>query len=474
MHFVSLEFLIFLPIVFFLYWALRRWVRWQNLFVVAASYVFYGWWDWRYMFLLGGYTLCSFCSGLLLGKFRTSASIKRIILWSAVAINVGVLCVYKYLDFFTLSTVKLAACFGITLDWVSLNLVLPVGISFFTFQALGYTIDVYRNNIAPTRDIISFFAFMSFFPQMVAGPIEKADRLLPQFQCKREFSYREGVEGMKRILWGLFKKMVVADNCAIFVNQTFVRFEELDAFSLLLGAVFFTFQIYGDFSGYCDIAVGCGRLLGIRLSENFRLPYFSKNIKEFWRRWHITLQLWFRDYVYLPFGGNRKGLGRLMFNILIVFALSGLWHGARYTYILWGLYNGVLIAILILIDKYFRREGIRVWYKGAAVFVTFCFIVIGWIIFRSYSVYGNAIYLYKLAIFAPGERVDMIRFWPCLVAVMIMMTFEFLNRKRSFGLDFPAKGLLRYRSVRWSFYWVLTMLTFVMAGTEQAFIYFQF
>lgn len=183
MHFVSLEFLIFLPIVFFLYWALRRWVRWQNLFVVAASYVFYGWWDWRYMFLLGGYTLCSFCSGLLLGKFRTSASIKRIILWSAVAINVGVLCVYKYLDFFTLSTVKLAACFGITLDWVSLNLVLPVGISFFTFQALGYTIDVYRNNIAPTRDIISFFSFMSFFPQMVAGPIEKADRLLPQFQC---------------------------------------------------------------------------------------------------------------------------------------------------------------------------------------------------------------------------------------------------------------------------------------------------
>lgn len=244
---------------------------------------------------------------------------------------------------------------------------------------------------------------------------------------------------MKRILWGLFKKMVVADNCAIFVNQTFVRFEELDAFSLLLGAVFFTFQIYGDFSGYCDIAVGCGCLLGIRLSENFRLPYFSKNIKEFWRRWHITLQSWFRDYVYLPLGGNRKGMARMIFNILIVFALSGLWHGARYTYILWGLYNGVLIAILILIDKYFRREGIRVWYKGAAVFVTFCFIVIGWIIFRSYSVYGNAIYLYKLAIFAPGERVDMIRFWPCLVAVMIMMTFEFLNRKRSLDWIFRQK-----------------------------------
>ena len=340
MLFNSIEFMLFLPVVFLLYWfvfdrfisKLKWQLRLQNAFVVVASYVFYGWWDWRFLLLIVFTSLSSWGSGMLMqkvdaksvnwvGESRRIARKRKLITASNIVLNLAILATFKYYDFFVIEFAKL---FHLSADGILLNVILPVGISFYTFQALSYSIDVYRRKIEPTRDIIAFFAFISFFPQLVAGPIERATNLLPQFLKKREFDYETAVDGCRQILWGLFKKIVVADNCAVVVNEIFADYTNMPASLLLVCALFFTFQIYGDFSGYSDIAIGTAKLFGIKLMRNFNIPYFSRDIAEFWRRWHISLNTWFRDYVYIPLGGSRTTKAKIVRNIFVIFLLSGL------------------------------------------------------------------------------------------------------------------------------------------------------
>lgn len=335
MLFNSIEYLIFLPLVFLLYWfGFDRFIKkskyqlqLQNAFVVVSSYVFYGWWDWRFLFLIAFTSLCSWGSGILIGKTKSKKRAKMW-MWLNIILNIGILATFKYYDFFV---TEFAQLFHISMDGLLLKVVLPVGISFYTFQALSYSIDIYRGKIEPTKDVIAFFAFISFFPQLVAGPIERATNLLPQFLKKREFDYDTAVDGMRQILWGLFKKIVVADNCATYVNDVFGW--PHSGSENLIAAIFFTFQIYCDFSGYSDIAIGTAKLFGVQLRQNFKVPYFSRDIAEFWRRWHISLTTWFRDYVYIPFGGSRVRKALVIRNTFIVFLLSGFWHGANWTFI---------------------------------------------------------------------------------------------------------------------------------------------
>lgn len=345
MSFTSLQFLFFLPLVFSLYWMLRRSVRWQNLLLVVASYVFYGWWDWRFLGLIALTTAASFASGLLLEYYEGHERRRRWITASNIALNLGILALFKYYNFFADNFAALLLALGLHADLPTLRLILPVGISFYTFQALSYTIDVHRRQLRATRDAVAFFAYISFFPQLVAGPIERATHLLPQMLRARTFKYEAAVDGLRQMLWGFAKKMLVADSCALAVDIIWQSPAEQSALVLAVGAVLFSIQIYGDFSGYSDIAVGCARLFGIQLMQNFRTPYFATSVRDFWRRWHISLMTWLRDYVYIPLGGNRCSPLRHTLNTLTTFLLSGLWHGAAWTYVLWGLYHGVLVSL---------------------------------------------------------------------------------------------------------------------------------
>ncbi|MDR0745689.1 MAG: MBOAT family protein, partial [Mediterranea sp.] len=400
MLFNSIEFCLFLPIVFLLYWFVFKPLKWQNLFVVAASYVFYGWWDWRFLILIAITTFCSFASGLLLEKFERQRTKQKWISASNIILNLLILCIFKYYNFFGENLAALFNRFGIQLDWVTIDILLPVGISFYTFQALSYTIDVYQHKIKPTHEPVAFFAFISFFPQLVAGPIERATNLLPQFLVPRTFCYEKAVDGMRQILWGLFKKMVIADNCAAAANLIFDEYRFLDGFNLFLGAIFFTFQIYGDFSGYSDIAIGTARLFGFNLMRNFGLPYFSRDIAEFWRRWHISLTTWFRDYIYIPLGGSRCSKWKVARNTLIIFLVSGFWHGANWTFICWGAFHALLFLPLLLFGR--NRKYTDVVAKGnvlpnlkeaCQMLTTFLLVVIGWIIFRAETIHQAWDYL---------------------------------------------------------------------------------
>ena len=336
MLFNSIEFLLFLPLVFLLYWFLCRDRIQQNLLVVVASYVFYGWWDCRFLILITFTSLCSYWAGIAIGCFSGSRKKQKCISEANIVLNLLILGVFKYYNFFAESFADFFQRLGYQMDVVTLNVILPVGISFYTFQALSYSIDVYQNKIKPTKDIVQFFAYISFFPQLVAGPIERATNLLPQFEKQRQFDYSISVDGLRQMLWGFFKKVVVADVCASYVNQYWDLYEELPGLMLIQIAVLFAFQIYCDFSGYSDIAIGCAKLFGIRLMRNFDNPYFSRNIAEFWRRWHISLMTWLRDYVYIPLGGSRCTKHRMTINTIIVFLISGLWHGANWTFVVWG------------------------------------------------------------------------------------------------------------------------------------------
>ena len=385
MLFNSVEFALFLPIVFLLYWfVFNRNIKVQNLFIVAASYLFYGWWNWKFLLLIAFTSLCSFGAGLLIERHERKAKWINVL---NIILNLGILGTFKYYDFFVSS---FAEMFGLNADSLLLRIILPVGISFYTFQALGYSIDVYKKKLPPTHDPVAFFAYISFFPQLVAGPIERATNLLPQFLRRRTFDPTQAVDGLRQILWGLFKKMVVADNCAIMVNYVFDNYAEESGAMLILGAVAFTFQIYGDFSGYSDIAIGVARLFGFTLMRNFNFPYFSRDIAEFWRRWHISLNTWFRDYVYIPLGGSRGGKSMIIRNTFVIFLISGLWHGANWTFLLWGAYNAVLFLPLILSHK--NRKNLNQIAEGRLfpsgneflqIFSTFVLVVIGWIIFRA-------------------------------------------------------------------------------------------
>lgn len=481
MLFNSIEFLLFLPVVFLLYWFVFRSLKWQNAFVVAASFVFYGWWNWRFLILIAVTMACSYLSGLLIEMCHSDKKRERWVLWGNVLINLGILCVYKYYNFFAESFASLFGRFGLTMDWVTLDVVLPVGISFYTFQALSYTIDVYKRKITPTRDVVAFFAFISFFPQLVAGPIERATNLLPQFLKSRSFNYADAVDGMRQILWGLFKKMVVADNCATAVNAIFDNYESMGGLNLFIGAFLFTFQIYGDFSGYSDIAIGTSRLFGIRLMRNFNFPYFSRDIAEFWRKWHISLTTWFRDYIYIPLGGSRCKKSKVMRNTLIIFLVSGLWHGANWTFVAWGGYHALLFSPLILSGRNRKYTDVvahdRLLPSLKEFFMmvaTFVLVVLGWIIFRAESIteaYGYTAHMFSnigtFTVAAMGVKKAML--W-----VFVLVAVEWLQRNRQHAFQLPEKGLLKSRAVRWAIYLIVFLSCLLFSGQKTDFIYFQF
>ena len=351
MIFNSIDFAIFLPIVFLIYWYLtNKNLKLQNLFILAASYVFYGWWDWKFLTLIVFSTLVDYTIGCLL-KNEENEKKRKILLYTSLFINLSFLGFFKYYNFFVENFVEAFSLFGVKLNIETLNIILPVGISFYTFQTLSYTIDVYQRKLEPTKDLIAFASFVTFFPQLVAGPIERATDLLPQFYKKRVFDYHKAVDGLRQILWGLFKKIVIADNCAQFANIIFNNSADYSGSTLVLGAIFFAFQIYGDFSGYSDIAIGTSRLFGFELKKNFHFPYFSRDIAEFWRRWHISLNTWFRDYIYIPLGGSRGGTAMKVRNTFVIFIVSGFWHGANWTFIAWGLLNAIYFLPLLLTSK---------------------------------------------------------------------------------------------------------------------------
>ncbi|MBN2483112.1 MAG: MBOAT family protein [Candidatus Omnitrophica bacterium] len=475
MLFNSIDFAIFLPIVFFLYWAIRD-LKIQNLFLLTASYVFYGFWDWRFLGLIFISSIVDYLVGINLQYAQKETRRKALLLFS-IAINIGILFIFKYYDFFIENFINVFRLFGTEFQAKRLDIVIPVGISFYTFQTLSYSIDVYRRKITPQKDIIAFFAFVAFFPQLVAGPIERAKELLPQFLQKRAFDYTQAVDGMRQILWGLFKKMIVADTCAYYVNDIFAHYGDYSGSTLLLGGILFAFQIYGDFSGYSDIAIGTARLFGFTLMRNFAYPYFSRDIAEFWRRWHISLTSWFRDYVYIPLGGSNTGYLRKICNIFIIFLVSALWHGANWTFIVWGLINAFCFLPLIFLgtnrrnlDTVAQNRIVPTWHELRDMVFTFFIIVLGWIFFRSENVYQGWVVIKKIA---SKGLFDAVHEFPSklIVLILFMLIFEWVQRDKQHALEFTPRV---HYALRYGVYSVLVFLLVFFTVEPQAFIYFKF
>lgn len=484
MIFNSVDFCVFLPIVFILYWTLfGSNLKLQNFFIVIVSYLFYGWWDWRFLFLIALTTFCSWISGYLIGRFRNSyllsISIPKLVSLSNIVLNIGILIFFKYFNFFIESFVDVFSLFGCEFNISTLRIILPVGISFYTFQALSYSIDVYKRRIEPTKDIVAFFAYVSFFPQLVAGPIERATNLLPQFYKKKTFDFNQAFEGSRQIVWGFFKKMVVGDTCALVVDSTFNNYHELSGSTLLLGAIFFSFQIYGDFSGYSDIAIGVSKLFGVELKKNFNVPYFSRNIAEFWSRWHISLQRWFIDYIYIPLGGSREGLAKTQRNTLVVFAISGLWHGANWTFVIWGLYHAFLLIILNLFTRKKKYDNVVAYGKMIPSFselvkmiFTYSLVVFGWIFFRAQSLGDALLYckgIFDKSLFTIPKFLGHINAEAVisLLFIMFMLCVEWLTRDKEHPLlkQTWSTGLLTI---------LLLIFIYFFGVNSSSFIYFQF
>ena len=482
MNFNSLEFLVFMPIVFVLYWFVFQKREWQNLLIVTASYVFYGWWDWRFLFLIVFTSICSFYSGALIERFEGSKRRQRMVCAINLIVNFLILGVFKYYNFFADSLAQLIwGLFHYQLDWVTLNVILPVGISFYTFQALSYTIDVYRKDVPITKNIVEFCAFISFFPQLVAGPIERAKNLLPQFQRDRHFDYEQAVDGCRQMLWGFFKKVVIADRCAANLNPLWDSYADYSGINLWGLALLFTFQIYCDFSGYSDIAIGCARLFGIKLLPNFNYPYLSRSIPEFWRRWHISLMTWFRDYVYIPLGGSRCAQWKVIRNTFIVFGVSGLWHGANWTFVVWGLYHGCLIVLYKLLhintkDKEILAAGrwLPTIKDMCRVVVTFLLAVVGWVIFRAENIAQAWDFVSRMFLTTFDDFHFRLGSINTFMAILLLMIVEYLQRNRAHVLQFPDNRVFRCSSVRYTLYACIGLLMFFYAGEVQTFIYFQF
>ncbi len=478
MLFNSIDFAIFLPIVFILYWFVtNRSLRQQNFLIVAASYFFYGCWDYRFLSLIVFSTFVDYSVGLGLAKVSDERK-RKWLLWTSILVNLGFLGFFKYYNFFLDNFVAAFSFFGGEIAANSLNIILPVGISFYTFQTLSYTIDVYNRKLAPTTDWVAFAAFVSFFPQLVAGPIERATNLLPQFHSKRTFEYNKAVDGMRQILWGLFKKVVIADNCAEYANLIFNNSADYSGSTLLLGALFFTFQIYGDFSGYSDIAIGTARLFGFNLMRNFAFPYFSRDIAEFWRRWHISLSTWFRDYLYIPLGGSRGGKSMRIRNTFIIFIVSGFWHGANWTFIVWGALNALYFLPLLLTDN--NRRNLDIVAKGrllpslgeiGAMLTTFGLTVLAWVFFRAENILHALAYLSEIfspSIINPPEVFSALT----VLLIVVFMVIEWIGRTEEYALE--KLGLQSKRPVRWIMYFSLFFIVLWFSGKEQQFIYFQF
>lgn len=480
MLFNSVDYAFFLPIVFILYWFVtKKRVKAQNILLLIASYYFYACWDWRFLFLLIFSTTLDFVMGIQMGKSKTHR-IKKTWLLLSIIINLGFLGFFKYYNFFVDSAMKGLSEVGIDLNLWTLSIILPVGISFYTFHGLSYVIDIYNNRIKVERNIVDYALFVSFFPLLVAGPIERATHLLPQLKRRRVFNYANAVNGMRQILWGLFKKVVIADTCAQYVDMFFNNTPEYGGLSLIIGAVLFAIQIYGDFSGYSDIAIGTARLFGIDLLQNFNFPYFSRNIAEFWRRWHISLSTWFRDYLYIPLGGSRGGTWMKVRNIFIIFIVSGFWHGANWTFITWGLLNAIYFLPLLLAKK--NRNHLDTVAEGKlfpnikellGILITFSLTTFGWIFFRAESVTHAFQYIHQIYSSTGGmEEFQEFYKWGVTYFMVLFIGLEWIGREQTFALE---KQLDKWpKFLRYAFYYLLVLALFWYGGKEQQFIYFQF
>lgn len=478
MLFNSIEFAIFLPIVFLLYWfGTKGNMKIQNILLLVSSYYFYACWDYRFLFLLVFSTLLDYFTGLKMADAKTTA-MKRFWFWLSVSINLGFLGVFKYFNFFAQSLADALLTVGYKADFWTLNVILPVGISFYTFHGLSYVIDIYKDRIKPERNFVDYSVFVSFFPLLVAGPIERATHLLPQIQRKREFNYNQAVDGLKQILWGLFKKVVIADNCAEYANMVFNNSGDYAGSTHIVAAIFFAFQIYGDFSGYSDIALGTARLFGIDLLRNFAFPYFSRDIAEFWRRWHISLSTWFRDYLYIPLGGSKGGNWMRIRNTFIIFLVSGFWHGANWTFIVWGFLNALFIMPSIIFKS--NRNNLDIVAQGrtfaslrevGSIIVTFALTVFAWIFFRAdnmteaFQFIGE---IFSPSVFSKPEGIKNATVW-LLIAFVIM---EWLGREEQYAI--AKTGIKWPKPLRWVLYYVIVIIIFEYRGISQQFIYFQF
>jgi alginate O-acetyltransferase complex protein AlgI len=478
MLFNSLSFLLFLPVVFIMYWWVnKRSLALQNGLLLLASYFFYACWDWRFLFLLLFSTALDYFTGIQMAEAKNQGN-KKFWFWLSIIVNLGFLGVFKYYNFFADSFAGVLSGLGIQANFWTLKVILPVGISFYTFHGLSYVIDIYKERIEPERNVVTYSLFVAFFPLLVAGPIERATHLLPQIKKKREFNYAKSVDGLRQILWGLFKKIVVADNCAQFANAIFDNSAGYSGSTLLLGAVFFAFQIYGDFSGYSDIAIGTARLFGIDLLRNFAFPYFSRDIAEFWRRWHISLSSWFRDYLYIPLGGSKGGTWIKVRNTFIIFLVSGFWHGANWTFIIWGFLNALYIMPSILFKT--NRNNLDVIAQGKilpslkellSMGITFNLTIFAWIFFRSKSVIDAFNYISRIfsnSLFS----LPTIRPTNLLFLLFVFIVIEWFGREEQFAI--AKLGLQVPKIFRWMIYYVIISAIFYYGNEEQQFIYFQF
>ena len=478
MLFNSFEFAVFIPVVFIIYWfLLKKSIKLQNVFLLIASYVFYGWWDWRFLGLILFSSIVDYSIGHYLGK-TDRVSTRKTLLAISLTLNLGLLGFFKYFNFFIESFNDTMRFFGNTFDVATLNIILPVGISFYTFQTLSYTIDVYNRKLEPAKDIVSFFTYVSFFPQLVAGPIERATNLLPQFYRKRVFEYDFAVSGLKLILWGLFKKIVIADNAATFANIIFTNTDNYSGSTIFLGVILFSFQIYGDFSGYSDIAIGTSRLFGFKLMRNFAFPYFSRDIAEFWRRWHISLSTWFRDYLYIPLGGSRGGQWQKIRNTFIIFVVSGFWHGANWTFMSWGFLNALFFLPLLMLKRNRINTDLvaenKLFPNLRELFqmlITFMLVNFAWIFFRADNM-SHAAQIYSKVASPSLFTVPELLPTKVIVLIIIFVAVEWFRRDREVVLDFSDWRIPRL--VRYVIYYMIIASIFLVGGQQQEFIYFQF
>jgi alginate O-acetyltransferase complex protein AlgI len=478
MFFNSLNFAVFLPIVFFLYWFLTKGdLKIQNILLLVSSYFFYAFWDWRFLFLLIFSTLLDYLTGVKMSDAKDRNS-KKIWFWLSILINLGFLGVFKYYNFFAESFANVLDKIGLQVNLFTLKVILPVGISFYTFHGLSYVIDIYKDRIKAEKDFLDYSLFVCFFPLLVAGPIERATHLLPQIKKKRTFEYSKALDGLRQILWGLFKKVVIADQCAEYANQIFNNSADYSGSTLILGAILFSFQIYGDFSGYSDIALGTAKLFGIDLLRNFAFPYFSRDIAEFWRRWHISLSSWFKDYLYIPLGGSKGGMWMKIRNTFIIFLVSGFWHGANWTFIVWGFLNALYIIPSIMFKT--NRTNLEIVAKGKHLpsLKDFCYIIItfslttfAWIFFRAENLNHAAQYISRIfsrSLFSAPSLIPI----TLLILLFIFVIIEWFGRENQYAIEKNSFKLPII--INWVFYYILIFLVCYFAGSEQEFIYFQF
>ena len=483
MLFNSISFLIFLPIVYGLYWWIQSWENFkhtisvQNILLLIASYFFYAYWNIWFLGLLIFSTSLDYFSGLKIESSATNQH-KKIWFWLSICINLGLLGLFKYFNFISINLSELLGNFGWTYQPMLLLIALPIGISFYTFHGLSYVIDIYHDKIKAEKNILNYSLFVCFFPLLVAGPIERAQHLIPQLVQRKVFNRAKTINGLQQMLWGFFKKIVIADNCAVFVNQIFSDYENLNSSSLFIGAIFFSFQIYGDFSGYTDIALGAARLFGIELFNNFSYPYFSKSINEFWKRWHISLTSWFRDYIYIPMGGNRVNPIRKIINTIFVFLISGFWHGANWTYISWGFLNSIFILPKTLSQKTQSIDSNKIANKviGAIkMLFTFLTVSILWVFFRSKTVYDASKYLQNLVFKWNSILPDFNGRKSALVLsiiIFVFMIFEWIGKSHNCPLVFTNS--FKNKWLKWGFYYaIIFSILYFYRGNDQ-FIYFQF